>query len=443
MGQIWRDNAAAAMRGTQLWTLCGLCSCVARLWLWNSKRPVSAPRTASDSSISQSSSDEASTAAAGEPDGLAWAAPAAAEKELLYESLVPLESIAFYAAAYRPRAAKIEALINLALQAKALLKKHPQAIREFRMAGSGIKECLATGQPSEKALKNGAKAKSQLKPSAPSEAEAQRLLDLRGTFIADDKSKIFCAYIVEAQARMRRRQPAGTESAGQASKENEKPSGSKPGSADNISDKKYREMVMRIVEAVNAVENLAERLRTERDAFYRLRVPLSAAERRRACRSLVLGGAIVAPAQLTAYSQKIPAAERERLIPGWVRALLSPGAELERTLHVRLLHEQRAAVLAHLRECLQRISGRLDEAFEARSEILAAAGFEAAAREKENAGQVTFIRWLYRAIDSMMEGCGTGGRLMKYTREIESAYGKFLVSGEEEDKRMLFELLDA
>lgn len=321
----------------------------------------------------------------------------------LYESFIPINSIVFFMAAYRPSSSNLDQLINMVVSAKNELLKCDQVFDQFKNTSTKLLE-----SPSQ------------------SYGLVFELLNYRHSLINSDKSLIFKQYIDE--------EIENTAKCIKNIKTEKKIKISK--------DKEYKEMINRINESINNDENVLERIKIEKELFYERKTNISTNKNLKLRRKISLGGGIISPVRMYELTKQINIKSKEDKINEWVKVLLEPVEELVLATKLMLPHEKKAEAIKFLESCLERKDTHLDRAFKARSEILMYSLDNEIDRHIENEKQEKYIKEMIDELKNTKIKVNGEWWIVKYSKDIEAAYVQYLLTHRDIDKEALLKKLN-
>jgi len=169
--------------------------------------------------------------------------------------------------------------------------------------------------------------------------------------------------------------------------------------------------------------NIVERLKEERDDFYENKREVTGEEMRWLRRELSLGGAVIESGRLRKYVSEMVDKNKSEKVNEWVGELLLHVKELELSISIRPLYEQRMTILRYLNGCLW---GRPEQAFETRSKIIEA--IFPRMKDEENLQQERTIERMKEIVKNVQsKNVENKKYLMKYSKKVRSDYADYLL----------------
>lgn len=306
-------------------------------------------------------------------------------KEILYESFIPIDAIAFYIGGYQWNESDIKSLANKIIEAKNIIIKNKDSLNDFY----------------------------NLNSFKSTDKKIQNLIAFRQKLIKKDKSNIFQNLILKDQTKLKRKFIS---------------------SKDNIDmEKKYLKMLLRIRESILNNQNIVKKLNEEKIEFYKDFIQIPANEQYRVMVELSLGGFIIRPSSLLTMIQRLHIPKKEIIVKKWITEFMQIVEQLERKLRHKQLIDQKILIKEFLTGWLYRKNIEYDKVFEKRSEIMDLALDSFNDYTDENKYQEEEIKHMITVIDNINVGtiniiCG---------KNITDKFIKYLLSGNDDDKKSL------
>ena len=308
------------------------------------------------------------------------------EKEVLYESYIPIEAIVFYMGAYHTNDGEVNEIVKNVLEAKKLLVADRNMLTYF----------LNTN---EENIENSAKG----------------ILKFRNKMVKKDKSVIFKNLIIKKQMNLMERYKE------------------EMNILDPEIDDQYKEMILRLKSDITNGENIVTKIQVEKENFYKNYLNVSDDDKFMLMMELSLGGFIVRLPSLYQNISKINIQKKSEAVRKWIQEFMKIVEDLELRTRNKPLIDQKLIILEFLKGCLYRKDSKFDKIFEMRSEILDLSLETFGSYMDENVKQEEEIKKMM----IMVENIRTGIINIKYSKDITEKYINYLISGMEKDKEKL------
>jgi hypothetical protein len=335
-----------------------------------------------------------------QPDDVHVAIPDNPNKEILYESFIPVDAIIFISEMNSLSKGVYDDLINkTVMEAKDLLLSDPANFHAFDNYATKV-----TGE--NKRLKGA--------------------LELRNRYLNADKSLIARGLVMEEHKKLR----------GHIEE-------TELGLKREDSDEKYRRMMDRLYGAKYADDGVYMAIQRERREFYRSRVNIAPDEAQDARISLSLGGPIFVPGLLAAVLRSLNIGNKTEMVTSALRDILAPVEELHLLLMHRSCTERKDLILSFLASCLHRrtdvFKEKIDRGYETRSKMLGlylrndgSAADKLKLLDELQEKEIKRLIVLYENMDDRH-------LFIRLNRAIIEAYARWLDDGQRESEKKLRE----